>query len=106
MLQTPIYTFNATVNDYGSRFKLVFVCGDANGDNDGDNATFAFYSNGNWIIANEGQATLQVIDLTGRILSSETINGNVSKSLDVPAGVYVLRLVNGEKVRVQNIVVE
>ena len=41
--------------------------------NDGDNDSFAFYTNGNWIIANEGEATLQVIDLNGRILSSETV---------------------------------
>ena len=40
------YTFTAKTTDYESRFKLVFassICGDANG----DNATFAFFSNGN-----------------------------------------------------------
>ena len=47
LLETPSYTFEAKTTDYASRFKLVFVCGDANDDND-----FAFYSNGNWIINN------------------------------------------------------
>ena len=102
----PSYTFTAKTTDYESRFKLVFVCGDANDDHDGDNETFAFYFNGSWIIANEGQATLQVIDLNGRILSSETVNGSVSKSINQPAGIYVLRLINGEKVKVQKIVVK
>ena len=104
LLQTSEYTFNAKVTDYESRFRLVFVCGDANDDN-GDNEPFAFFSNGNWIIANEGQATLQVIDITGRILSSETINGSVSKGINQPAGVYMIRLINGDHVKMQKIVV-
>ena len=32
LLQTPEYTFNAKTTDYESRFRLVFVCGDANDD--------------------------------------------------------------------------
>ena len=101
---TPAYTFTAKTTDYESRFKLVFVssiCEDANGDNE----TFAFYSNGNWIINNEGNSTLQVIDLNGRILSSETINGSASKAINAAPGVYMLRLINGENVKVQKIVV-
>ena len=87
---TTFYTFTAKTTDYESRFKLVFasVCEDA----DGDNETFAFNSNGNWIISNEGEATLQVIDINGRILSSESINGSVSKVIDVAPGVYILKL--------------
>ncbi len=66
LLQTPSYTFDALTTDYESRFKLVFATGNAADD------SFAFYSNGNWIINNDGKATLQVIDVTGRILSSES----------------------------------
>ena len=105
LLQTPEYSFSAKATDYESRFRLVFVCGDANDDN-GDNETFAFFSNGSWVIANEGEATLQVIDLNGRILSSETVNGSVSKSINQPAGVYMIRLINGENVKVQKVVIE
>jgi surface protein len=100
------YTFKARTTDYESRFKLVFICGDTNDDNDGDNATFAFYSNGNWIIANEGEATLQVVDVMGRILSSETISGSINKTIDAVPGMYVLRLVNGNDVKTQKIVVK
>ena len=98
------YTFEAKTTDYESRFKLVFVSigEDANGDNE----TFAFYSNGNWIIANEGEATLQVIDVTGHILSSETINGSVSKSINAAPGVYMIRLINGGNVKVQKVVIK
>ena len=99
LLTNPNYTFTAKTTDYESRFKLVFasVCEDA----DGDNETFAFNSNGHWIISNEGEATLQVIDINGRILSSETISGSVSKAIDVAPGVYILKLKN----KVQKIVI-
>ena len=98
------YTFEAKTTDYESRFKLVFVANNEDGASTGS-GTFAFFNNGNWIISNEGEATLQVIDITGRILSSETINGSVSKSINQPAGVYMIRLINGENVKVQKIVV-
>jgi hypothetical protein len=103
LLQTPNYTFDANVTNYESRFKLVFASVSSNADGKDDN--FAFFSNGSWIIANEGQATLQVIDITGRILSSETVNGSVSKAINATAGIYVLRLINGDDVKTQKIVV-
>ena len=97
------YTFTAKTSDYASRFKVVFasVCEDANGDNE----TFAFNHNGNWIILNEGRATLQVVDVMGRVLSSEQINGNAEVGINQPAGIYMLRLVNGDNVKVQKVVV-
>ena len=98
------YTFNANVTDYESRFKLVFASNNEDGSSTGSE-TFAFFSNGNWIIANEGQATLQVIDITGRFLSSETVNGSVSKTINATPGVYVLRLINGDDVKIQKVVV-
>ena len=104
LLQNPSYTFTARTTDYESRFKLVFASKNEDGPSTGS-GTFAFYSNGNWIIANEGEATLQVIDITGRILSSETVNGSVSKAIHAAPGVYVLRLINGNDVKVQKIVV-
>ena len=94
------YTFTAKTTDYESRFKLVFVCGDANDDND-----FAFFSNGSFVINNEGNATLQVIDVNGRILKNESINGCANVNVKAAAGVYMLRLVNGNDVKVQKVVV-
>ena len=90
LLFQPSYTFEACTTDYESRFRLVFASVGEN--TDGDNETFAFYSNGNWVIANEGEATLQVIDVTGRVLSSESINGYCTKAIDAAPGVYILKL--------------
>ena len=103
LLQTPEYTFNASATDYASRFKLVFF---ANGDIDGSNDSFAFHSNGNWIIINDGEATLQVVDLMGRIISNERISGTCNKSINAPAGVYLLRLVCGKDIKTQKVVIE
>ena len=57
------------------------------------------------MINNDGDATLQVIDLTGRVLSSEAIHGSVSKAIQAAPGVYMLRLINGNDVKVQKVVV-
>ena len=58
------------------------------------------------MVNNSGQATLQVIDVMGRVLSSETLNGNAEVSINQPAGIYMLRLLNGDNVKVQKVVVQ
>ena len=104
LLINPSYTFEAKTMDYESRFRLVFVCGDANDDN--ADAPFAFISNGNLII--NGTGTLQIFDILGHQLFTKqlsTLNSQLS-TLNYKSGVYVLRLINGENVRTQKIVVE
>ena len=102
LLATPNYTFEARTNDYTSRFRLVFS---ANGIDEQTAEAFAFFNGTSWTVSNTGDATLQVVDITGRIISSETINGNATVSLNQPAGIYMLRLVNGNDVKVQKVVV-
>ena len=105
LLQTPSYTFEASSSDYESRFRLVF---NATGIEENDteaNATFAYYNGNEWVVNNSGNATLQVVDMMGRVLSSETLNGNANVILNQAAGIYMLRLVNGENVKVQKVVV-
>lgn len=100
LLSTPSYSFSARLSDYESRFRLVYMAGQV-----AEQESFAFFSNDKLIILNDGEATLQVVDIMGRILSSERISGNGEKQVNAPAGVYVLRLVNGNDVRTQKIVV-
>lgn len=99
LLETSNYSFEAKTTDYANRFKLVFATGNAD-------ETFAFNSNGNWIINNNGDATLQVVDIMGRILSSEQISGCYSFNLNAAPGVYMLRLINGNDMKVQKVVVK
>ena len=102
LLTNPSYTFEAKTTDYTSRFRLVF---NANNVNEQNAETFAFFNGSEWVVSNTGEATLQVVDVMGRVLSTETVNGNATISLNQVPGVYMLRLVNGEKAMVQKIVV-
>ena len=103
LLQTPSYTFQASTGDNAYRFRLVF---DANSVQENNTtANFAYFNGSEWVINNNGNATLQVVDMMGRVLSSQTLSGNANVNINQPAGIYMLRLVNGENVMVQKVVV-
>ena len=105
LLRQPNYTFDARTTDYASRFRLVFNSSDAN--EAVCEPSFAYFNGSNWTVSatGSGAATLQVIDMMGRVLSSETISGNTEININQPAGVYMLRLIDNENVRVQKVVV-
>ena len=104
LLQTPEYTFEAKTTDYASRFKLVFA--PANEDADDDNEPFAYFDGSEWRIQNKGIATLQLMDMTGRVIREETIDGNAKLSaINYTSGVYMLRLVSNDAVNTQKIVI-
>ena len=102
LLQTPSYTFEARTNDYTSRFRLVFK---GNSTEEQTTETFAYFNGTSWTVSNLGEATLQVVDVIGRLVSTEQINGNATINLNETPGIYMLRLVNGNDVKVQKIVV-
>ena len=105
LLQTPSYTFTARNDDYESRFRLVFVANNADLGGEG-NDDFAFISNGQLIITGvTGNSVLQVIDLTGRVLASYKGANRIGTS-GLVAGVYVLRIINGDDVKTQKIVIK
>lgn len=104
LLQQSEYTFEARVSDYPSRFRVLFA--KANDNDVTVNDGFAYLFNGNLIVTNEGLAILQVIDVQGRIVKSETIEGNVYTDFSATPGVYVLRLINGENVKTQKMIVK
>ena len=97
LLANPSYSFDAKTRDYASRFRLVFATGNAN-----ESSNFAFVSNGNIIVNGEG--TLQVIDVMGRVISTSQVSGMSSVNVNA-AGVYVLQLTNGNETKIQKIVV-
>ncbi len=101
LLANPTYTFEAKTTDYESRFKLVFEGKEDNDNKLDNNDNFAFISNGEIIVNEEGM--LQVIDMTGRIIISRDGVHTVSTNGMIP-GVYVLRLINGDDVKTQKMV--
>ncbi len=103
LLAEPSYTFDARTSDYASRFLLRFMPKDGSST---DSETFAFISNGNIVIINaEADATLQIVDVMGRVVVSTDALQNIS-TREMTPGVYVLRLINGNDVKTQKIVVE
>ncbi len=100
LLATPSYTFEAKVTDYESRFKLVFNA-DGN-DNKIENENFAFISNGELTI--NGTGTLQIFDILGHELFRKELP-TANCQLPTAPGIYVLRLINGDTVKTQKIVV-
>lgn len=104
LLATPSYAFEASEGDYATRFRLAFA------PMDGPSTsleTFAYWADGEirLIAEPQGAATLQVLDLTGRMVVCSDVARNVSTANLTP-GVYVLRLVTDADVRVQKIVVK
>ena len=103
LLVEPSYSFTGRTTDYTSRFRLVFS---VNGASTGSES-FAFISNGQLIVNGEG--SLQVFDVLGHQLFAKELSTSHS-SLPTPhfsaAGVYVLRLINGDDVKTQKIVVK
>ena len=109
LLANPYYTFSASINDYASRFKLVF---DPHfGMEEYENMPFAYISNGR-IYINDIEtchgASLQMVDMTGRTVWSDTINGRdgVHTVSTIASGIYLLRLNDGNTIRTQKIVIE
>ena len=96
------YTFDANVNDHAWRFRLVFSKGEE-GPSTGSGA-FAYVNNGEIVVVETCHgASLQVIDMMGRVVVSGDAARHVS-TRGITPGVYVLRLVDGDSVKTQKIV--
>lgn len=102
MLLEENYQFHATGNEYAERFKVVCRNNTGIGEN-AETAMFAYVNDGNIVVNGEG--TLQLIDMTGRVINTVEINGTqmIEK---LSYGVYVLRMINGNEVKTQKIVVK
>ena len=101
LLATPSYTFTAKTTDYASRFKLVFNGNSAEGNDD-----FAFIDAAGNLIVN-GTGLLQVFDVLGHQLYAKQLPTPNSSLLtpNLPAGVYVLRLLTSDRERTQKLVI-
>ena len=102
LLQTPSYSFEASKYDYASRFRLVFSANNVN-ENDNENTEFAFIAEGNIIINGAQNATVQVMDMLGRVVVTKHDVSTLSTEGIAP-GVYMICLI-GENVKTQKIVV-
>lgn len=121
MLADNSYTFEASPDDYSSRFYIVYDCSgmgveenEESGASTGSAtaATFAYINNGNIDIdiGSGHGASIQVIDVLGRVLYSKTIAGTdgtcTVSTKGLAKGVYLIRLADGHNVKTQKLVVQ
>jgi hypothetical protein len=112
-LTTDEYRFTSKTTDYKSRFRLVFdYTGIGENGEDGPSTgsgtveTFAYYANGEIHLTQMyDNASLQVIDLLGRVVMQGDAINRVSTSGMAP-GVYVLRLIGDNGTRTQKIIID
>lgn len=100
------YTFDAQTTDNEDRFTLRFVEPDGIATLSTENTeTFAFLHNSEIHITDTSHgATLQVIDMTGRIIVCKEATSPVSTS-GMPAGTYLIRLISGNNARTQKLTI-
>lgn len=103
LLTTSSYSFEASANDLSERFVLLFAPKPETGDDDAVLGCFAYVENDNILITDAEGGTLEVIDVLGHIIRSEAVFGN--DRINLSSGVYVLRLINGNEVKIQKIVI-
>ena len=100
LLVQPSYSFEAKPTDNANRFELVFSTVST------VNEQFASFVDGTLIFNNEGNATMNVFDITGRLVNTQTVNGSCQVAFNAVPGVYMIQLVNGNDVKTQKIVVK
>ena len=103
MLRSDHYTFDATIDDYASRFYITFTVTDVEEYNEGED--FAWFDGSEWVI--NGKGNLDVVDVLGRTIYSTRLTDEQNRvNLNGMAkGVYLLRVSEGNKAKVQKVVV-
>lgn len=98
------YSFVAKSSDNSDRFILKL----SRGTTDLEEEHFAYINNNGLIINNaSGNATLQIFDVMGRPVSSHNVSGNANIAMEsLTNGVYILRLIDDNNVRIQKVVID
>ena len=103
MLANSSYTFEASADDYASRFYITFNV--TNVDENVEASNFAYFNGSEWVVSGTGH--LDVVDVTGRILYATQLSGDQNRiNLNgLAKGVYLLRVFDNKVVRTQKIIV-
>lgn len=105
LLQNPVYPFSASTTDAPNRFKVTFG---AVGIDTPVASPVSVYTYANRLhILNAGNATVEIINMAGQVVERFHINNEntFSRLLNLRAGAYVVKAVNGLSVNTQRIVI-
>jgi hypothetical protein len=100
------YTFYASKEDYVSRFIISLEYNDVEEMEDVKPTSFVFFDGSEWVV--NGKGRLEVIDVLGHVLISTELTDEQNRvNLNRCAkGVYLMRLVDGEHMRTQKIIIQ
>lgn len=105
--QQPEYYFTSTEGDNPNRFLLHF--GAVGVSEQPASATLkAYVVGGQLYFPLQGEATLEIVDLQGRVLQQGKVSGQglASQPLQLPAGAYVVRLTSGLSAQTAKVIVK
>jgi hypothetical protein len=103
----PVYNFTGEENDSPNRFKITFGAVGIN-ESENQNSLHAYvYGNRVYVTNALGTASMQLFDLQGRLVQASQLNGEglQSQPLNLPAGVYIVRVQNEKSVKSVKIVI-
>ena len=105
LLDNPAYSFEARTTDFENRFTLVFRA--MTGVEENSQRNFCFVNGGNLNFCMDVQGSqVSIIDMAGRTVMQQVMDGN---SVNLPAlsqGVYVVNLSNNDNTLTQKIVIK
>jgi hypothetical protein len=104
----PVYTFTASTNDDPNRFEIHFGVVGINESNNENSLNAYVYGDKLYVMNTSGKANIQLFDLQGRLVQSSVLNGTglQSQSVNLPAGVYVVRVNDEKSVKSVKLVIE
>ena len=102
-----IYSFTAAEGDSPTRFLLHFGAVGVS-EQPESSALKAYVVGGQLYFPLQGEATLQIVDLQGRVLQQSHVAGQglTSTAMQQPAGAYVVRLVGSHSVQTAKVIVK
>lgn len=108
LLQNPEYRFTAKVGNKPNRFELEYKSGfkifKELPSSVIKDEKFAYYGNGELVI--NGTGNLLVFDANGRLIKSETVNGDARIQVKAAPGLYMMQLITDDAVKTQKVVIK
>jgi hypothetical protein len=106
--ESTVYSFSSGTTDAADRFTIHFGAVGINEDEAAGQLRAYVYNNNLYIENEAAKAILQLFDLKGRLIESVSFNetGLICHPLQIPAGLYVVRLQTETSVKTAKVFVK
>ena len=106
--ENAVYSFSSGTTDAADRFTIHFGAVGINEDEAEGQLTAYIYNSNLYVVNESSKATLQLFDLQGRLVENHLIHetGLICHPVQIPAGVYVVRLQTEKSVKTAKVIIE